>query len=225
MRINTGYKSLCSLTLAVVLSGALAACAKKNNDDQGAVIDARARASGTPGQAVNLGSYQVNKWTYLTPSLNFGSSNFENTIKDFISASWDRDYVGSITENDVWLQGYIETAGNGQLNLAASKITIAITDSVYKDGASLNGNKVSPYTVQIFSAASGSWNGNQFSATFKDEYQEITIVGSYSDSSKYVVNGTVSFKNLKDYKGEPLKSAQPMGVFSIQTCALMNCSK
>ncbi len=221
MKMNIALKSIMTMFVSLYLTANLTACAKKDDGNGGSAIDARARNSGAQTQPGNVGGYKANFWTYITPVGSVGASQFENIAKDFLSASWDREYVGSVTTQDVYLNGYIEFTNTNQINTATSRVMIVVADSFYRDGALMDGVKATPYTVQISGAASGTRNGNQFSVLFRDAYQEIQLQGTLSGAS---INGTVSFRNLKDFKNSNLKSAQPMGEFAIQSCALINCT-
>jgi hypothetical protein len=213
------------LSAALALVTGLTACGKK---DQGATaaVDGRARAAGEPSAPVSPLGYIKDKSTYVSsyaPSGGVAISNFERGVKDFIQSTWDPSYAGSIDDNSFIMNGYLEMTNTTTFNTAASYLNIWVMDSLARDKVpDENGNAAVPYFVSFKNASSGKITGNTFTIVFKDDYQEVTLDGTFDAN---MASGKFIFKNLKDALGKDLKSANPMGYFTIPACHLMNCRK
>jgi hypothetical protein len=210
---------------ALALAGALTACGKK--DEGSAAVDGRARVAGTSAAPVNPAGY-VAKGTYVkstasTAGSSMSSSQFARNVKDFITSSWDPAGLGLIDDESFIIQGYLEMTNATDFNLASSNLKIWVQDDYAKDKIPMeNGQPATPYFINMKNATSGKITGNQFTLLFKDDYQEITLAGTFDAST---VSGTLSFKNLKDALSGEMKSASPMGYFSVSSCAILNCRK
>jgi hypothetical protein len=216
LSIFTGF----GFTSAIVLAMALTACGKKDDGNAGAV-NARGSIYGVPGTPVNPAGY-VAKAEYVVSQTNFGSvSNFQQNVIDMLSAQFDPQAVGAIDNQSVVLAAYLEMGATGQINPQPSRMRLWITDSYARDQVKMsNGEAATPFYIEINGAAGGSITGNQFNVTFRDANREFVIQGSYTGN---IAVGSVSFRNLKDFSNSNLKSASPMGYFSTETCALLNC--
>ncbi len=217
--------SFAAISFSVVLG--LTACGQKK-DDGTAAVDGRARASGVVAPSANTAGYISNRSAYVNSgagmfSQPLSSSQFRQNTLDFIASSWDTRGTGDIDDSSVGIQVYVEAAANSQINVSTSNLKIWIYDSYAKNATVMdNGQAAVPYFIVFKNAVSGTVTGNQFNVVFRDDYQEVTLAGSFDANYAY---GTMSFKNLKDATGGSLKSASPMGYFAMSTCALMNCKK
>ena len=214
-----------AISLSLVLG--LTACGQKK-DEAATAVDGRARTTGVAAAPVNPAGYISGKGAYVNSGAGMytqplSSSQFRQNTYDFISSAWDTRGTGDIDDTSVLMQGYLEIGANNQINVATSNLKIWISDSFVKNQTLMdNGQPVAPYAINFKNAASGTITGNQFTVLFRDEYQEVTLTGTYDANYTY---GAMSFRNLKDATGGTLKSANPMGYFAINTCSLMNCRK
>jgi hypothetical protein len=208
-----------AFAMSIVVSSAflgLAACGQKK--EEGGANSARVQISGTVTAPTNPGGY-VAAATHLRPSSSSGSvSGFSQNVRDFLSAQADQQGIGDLDDQSVVMASYLEMGNSGQITAGPSHIDMWITDSFAADGV----QGVKPFYVSMSKLLNGTFSANQFAVTFGDEMREVTIQGSYNTD---VATGSVSFRNLKDYANGNLKSANPMGYFTISTCALLNCRR
>jgi hypothetical protein len=213
--MNAQERKLSVAVLALSLTMLLSACGQ--NKDQGTA--GRANVSGQFTAPQNAGAYSAGA-TYITSSSN---NNFSQSVIDMISANYDPQGVGAISDTSVIMSSYIEL-GSGQsggINLAPSRLRLWVYDSYAQQNVNMgNGQSAQPYYFELNGAVSGSFTGNQFTAVFRDANREFTLTGTYDQSSAY---GTLSSRNLTDFNGSGIKSAQPLGSFNISVCALLNC--
>jgi hypothetical protein len=226
--MKTSFKpSWTHLVLAtmVALAAVMTACGKKDKGST-AAVDGRGRSAGEPVAPVSPLGYIKDKSAYVTSIAPSGSpavSNFERGVKDFLQSTWDPQYAGAIDDSSFIINGYLEMANATTFNTAASYLNIWVMDSLAKDKVpDENGNPAVPYFVSFRNATSGTIAGNKFTIVFKDDYQEVTLDGTFDAN---VAAGKFSFRNLKDALGKELKSANPMGYFTIPACQLLNCRK
>lgn len=217
--------SFAAISMTFILG--LTACGQKK-DDSTAAVDARTRAAGVAAVSTNTGGYINNKGAYLNSGSGLftqalSTSQFRQNTLDFIASTWDTRGTGDIDETSVLIQGFLELSTANQINLNTTNLKIWISDSYAKNGTMMENNQPAvPYYVTFKNAASGTMTSNSFNILFRDDYQEVTLSGTYDANYAY---GSLSFRNLKDATGGTLKSANPMGYFAISTCALMNCRK
>lgn len=145
--------------------------------------------------------------------------NFQDKVKDFLSASTNPEAVGNIsgypTENTgVRFQLKLKLNSNGSVNLSQSKISILVYDS-YVGQYSSSGDLNQPIPVNISAASAGQFNLGTGYVVFKDQYGEIRLDGTYNS---YDFKGRVSYKNYVTVISGASPSAGVLGQFYIATC-------
>lgn len=155
-----------------------------------------------------------------------GSSyTFEQRVKGLIAATVDPQYFGTISgsandaQSGVTMEGRLRYDGNGTVLLDQTNLRLTIYDSLVGQLDS-SGKTIEPFTINFNTATSGTVNlaTKQFTILFADDVGEVTVTGSINNST---VNGTISYKNYKNFNSAQGSSAV-LGAFTIATCGWIN---
>lgn len=206
----------------------LSSCAKKNSSSQtraGAPRgDAAAVATAMGVTKCADGSNITGRITETTVGADFRAS-----WVDFFSAVMPADQIGDLSGSSTSTTTGVSfdismRIVNNQLNLAETKMNIAVRDSFVDQKSSDTGEIITPIKMSFPSAQTGSSvtaivNGTgSYTLIFGDAYGRITVTGTFNATTS---TGTVTFVNTQHHLGETAKSGT-LGRFTLNSCGLFN---
>lgn len=212
--MNTSILKKTGMGLLLFVALGLSACAKK----EGSATRVAGRSNGAapiPNTPSTCSNGQVSVGNIY--GTNF---NFENDVKAFASATLSPDQLGQIgyqlgSPTGVDFYGTFQFDSNGQIVAQNSNLKIEIIDSYAVS------KLVGRYVIEMNQASTGSIQRESsmspFSATFKDEFGEITFNGSIQNG---LATGTVTYRNYVAVSGYT-PAAGTLGQFTMYACALI----
>lgn len=220
------------LTL-LLLSGliALSACDTKKTSRSSAARVARGgmganyvqggyNQGGNYGNFNQGGSYQggqytgtsTSQWAYIQSN---DPNNFYRSVQGLVSASMNPQELGAVNpSSDVAIIGYVDMDQSGNINRNTTRIRLEIWDEYARSGTA------SEIALAFNNLANYSYNGNQISLIFQDNYGQIVVSGQVSQNS-FV--GSVSYQNSASYDGNSTPAAGVLGNFQVPACGFFRC--
>jgi hypothetical protein len=194
-------------SVAVIVGLGLIGCSK---NDSNSSRDTMRNSAVAPTGATNVipSGYYTQVSSYISAS--------EQQARTFLlpSVGGDASKIGSIGSNAVKIVGYVYIIrSNGQMD-PSSYVQINVRDSL-AGTTDANGQSIPEFVIKLF-ATRGGVNGSSVDMSFGDNFGEVRITGSLSNSQ---LTGNVSFTNFNPSANGTL------GQFAVQTCGFIDCGK
>lgn len=169
-------------------------------------------AGGNNAWMNNQSGVNGSQWSYIRIN---GTSDPRRPVQGLISASMDPSELGSISSyGDVAIIGYVDMDQNGNVNRTNSRLRIEIWDDFARSGSAAE------IALAFNSLTNSSYNGNQITLVFEDQFGQIVIDGQFN---QYEFYGNVSYQNYQFYGGGSQPDAGVLGSFQVPICGFFRC--
>lgn len=154
----------------------------------------------------------TSQWAYIQSN---DPNNFYQSVQGLISASMNPQELGHVNSSgDVAIIGYIDMDQAGNVNRNNTRLRIEIWDEYARSGSA------SEIALAFNSLANYSYNGNQISLIFQDNYGQVVVTGQINQN---LFSGSVSYQNSASFDGGSNPAAGVLGNFQVSACGFFRC--